>query len=170
MLRRRLRMDSAINEAARCITSAQPRSPRSTRSPRATADVEIKRVPLLPLARSRRATIISIALINSGGDDRTLLRSWQRPPCWKSMTPAGKPLTSFRVAQRMFAAGLTPVANARVSLHGADARRGARDPAHRATRLKRLAQNDMTKLSRISALSTGAISHPARTDPRPTRL
>jgi HD-GYP domain-containing protein (c-di-GMP phosphodiesterase class II) len=126
------------------------------------ADVEIKRVPLLPSHASldgERATVILLdrALVLGAGDDQAL---WTQLAAHAALVGVGEsgeaePPDYFPSAllSGYFAAD-TPVATAHITLHGALMHAAALVAARRATRLEGRSASDVTELTRIGVALT----------------
>jgi HD-GYP domain-containing protein (c-di-GMP phosphodiesterase class II) len=126
------------------------------------ADVEIKRVPLLPSHASldgERATVILLdrALVLGAGDDQAL---WTQLAAHAALVGVGEsgeaePPDYFPSAllSGYFAAD-TPVATAHITLHGALMHSAALVAARRATRLEGRSASDVTELTRIGVALT----------------
>ncbi len=129
----------------------------------ARGDVEIKRVSLLPAAASleaERATVLLLdrALLEAAGDDQAAFAQLADSVALVGVGDAGdvEPPDSFPtdLLSGYFSAD-TPVATARITLHGALMHAAAIVAAHRAMRLESRSASDVTELSRIGvALST----------------
>jgi len=126
-------------------------------------DVEIKRVPLLPSPASldgERPTVLLLdrALVQGAGDDQSLFGQLASQAALVGVGESGEvePPGYFptELLSGYFAAD-TPVAAARITLHGALKHAAALVAARRATRLEGRSATDVTELSRIGvALST----------------
>ena len=126
-------------------------------------DVEIKRVPLLPSPASldgERPTVLLLdrALVQDAGDDQSLFGQLASQAALVGVGESGEvePPGYFptELLSGYFAAD-TPVAAARITLHGALKHAAALVAARRATRLEGRSATDVTELSRIGvALST----------------
>jgi HD-GYP domain-containing protein (c-di-GMP phosphodiesterase class II) len=126
-------------------------------------DVEIKRVPLLPSLASldgERPTVLLLdrALVQGAGDDQSLFGQLASQAALVGVGESGQaePPDFFPadLLSGYFAAD-TPVATARITLHGALRHAAALVAARRATRLEGRSATDVTELSRIGvALST----------------
>ena len=126
-------------------------------------DVEIKRVPLLPGPASldgERPTVLLLdrALVQGAGDDQSLLGQLASQAALVGVGESGEtePPDFFPadLLSGYFAAD-TPVATARITLHGALRHATALVAARRAARLEGRSATDVTELSRIGvALST----------------
>jgi len=126
-------------------------------------DVEIKRVRLLPAPASldgERATVVLLdrALVHGAGDDQSLFSQIAAQAALVGVGESGEvePPGYFptELLSGYFAAD-TPVAAARITLHGALKHAAALVAARRATRLEGRSATDVTELSRIGvALST----------------
>ncbi len=125
-------------------------------------DVEIKRVPLLPAAAAldaERATVVLLdrALVQGAGDDQTQFAQLAAQAALVGMGESGETEPPEFFPSELLSgyfAGDTPVATARITLHGALRHAAALVAARRATRLEGRSASDVTELSRIGVALT----------------
>jgi len=129
----------------------------------ARGDVEIRRVPVLPAPatmESERPTLVLLdrAFMQGAGDNRELLDALAAQAALVGVGESGEaePPDYFpAVLLSGYFTADTPVAAARITLHGALMHAAALGATRRATRLEGRSASDVTELSRIGvALST----------------